>query len=137
MGESPRRSVRTAAELRDAINTALDAVVIVTVHAEQGKPVLLDAQLRDIMLSIDEYTDHLRNQWLEHHAGRLTVPTTDPENSPATVAKYIGAPVLVYVHSDGDTMTAVDHAPVRSNPRERAISRALILEALRLLEDTP
>ena len=124
MGESPRRSVRTAADLRDAINAALDAVVIVTVHAEQGKPVLLDAQLRDIMLAIDEYTDHLRHTWDLNHP----VPA---------VSTMRTGPALTYVHTDGETMTAVDHAPVRSNPRERAISRALITEALRLLEDTP
>lgn len=127
MGESPRRSVRTAVDLRDAINTALDAVVIVTLHDAENRGAVCEQQLRRVMLAVDEYIDHLRDMWA-HNPPPPAVPT---------VAEMRSGPSLTYVHTDGDTMTAVDHAPVRSNPRERAISRALILEALRLLEDTP
>lgn len=131
MGESPRRSVRTAAELRDTISNALDAVVIVTLHDAENRGAVCEEQIRRVMLAVDEYTDHLRNMWIEHHAGRLTLPTIEQVRATG--------PALTYTHTDGETFTAVDHAPVRSNPRERAISRALITEALRLLneDDTP
>lgn len=126
MGESPRHSVRTAVELRDAISNALDAVVVVTLNDPEKRDAICEQQIRRIMLAIDEYTDHLRDMWAHN------------QPPPAPTIVHVTGPALVYFHTGGDTITAVDHAPVRSNPRERAISRALITEALRLLnEDTP
>jgi hypothetical protein len=62
-----------------------------------------------------------------------TAVTAFLDDSRPTVAQLRSGPSLTYVHTDNDTMTAVDCAPVRSDPRERAISRALIAEARRLL----
>lgn len=123
MGESPSRSVRTAVDLRDAISNALDAVVVVTLNDPEKRGAICEEQISRVMLAIGEYTDHLRDMWARN----------PPPPAPTVV--HVTGPALVYVHTDGDTITAVDHAPVRSNPRERAISRALITEALRLLNE--
>ncbi|MER6602527.1 hypothetical protein [Streptomyces parvus] len=42
-------------------------------------------------------------------------------------------PCLLYASSRGDTITPVDHAVV-TDPRERAICRALLVHALALLD---
>lgn len=43
-------------------------------------------------------------------------------------------PALIYASSTGDAITLVDHAVV-TDPRERAICRALLVHALALLDD--
>ncbi|SCD42804.1 hypothetical protein GA0115253_1004512 [Streptomyces sp. Termitarium-T10T-6] len=43
-------------------------------------------------------------------------------------------PCVVYASSTGDAITLVDHMTV-SDPRERAICRALLVHALALLDD--
>jgi hypothetical protein len=48
------------------------------------------------------------------------------------VSSEIG-PALVYCHTDRGSVTAVDHQPP-SDPRERAVCRALLLHALALLD---
>jgi hypothetical protein len=45
------------------------------------------------------------------------------------------APRLVYAHTDGQGVTNVDRAPV-NDPRERALCRALLTHALRLLDES-
>jgi hypothetical protein len=51
-------------------------------------------------------------------------------------------PALTYTHTDGETFTAVDLSPVRvddsapNRRRERALCRALLVEALRLLDES-
>lgn len=125
MGESTRRSVRTAVDLRDAIAAAMTDATTRALNAGPTEAVDLGGPINSVMLAIDEYADHLRDMWAHN----------PPPPAPALV--HVTGPALVYVHTDGQTFTAVDHAPVRSNPRERAISRALITEALRHLEDTP
>ena len=73
-----------------------------------------------------------------HHEatyGTLHLPTVIPTAD--------RGPALVYIHTDGQTMTDVDRVAIHreSDPfgtgrRERAISRALITEALRLLDES-
>jgi hypothetical protein len=59
----------------------------------------------------------------------------------ATHAERTG-PALTYTHSDGKTLTDVDRAPVSvddtapNRRRERALCRALLVEALRLMDTT-
>ena len=115
--QSPRRSVRTATGLRDVIIDTLADTVAATLAATGSEDVDINPYIRRILEAADEYAQNR--------------PDTRP-----TVAQMRSGPSLTYVHTDNDTMTAVDCAAITSNPRERAISRALITEALRLLNDS-
>lgn len=115
--QSPRRSVRTLSGLRDVISDTLADTVTAALNAVGSEAVDINPYIRRILQAADEYADNR------------------PDTHPA-VAQMRSGPSLTYVHTDNDTMTAVDCAPVRSDPRERAISRALITEALRLLNDS-
>lgn len=63
MGESPRRSVRTAVDLRDAIAAAMIDATTRALNAGPTEAVDLGGPINSVMLAIDEYADHLRDMW--------------------------------------------------------------------------
>lgn len=115
----------TAVALRDKIAEALDDAVQ---DAGQNGPdeVDISRQLNRIMNAVGEYVDAIITRRKEH----------------VCIADIHAGPALVYIHTDGKTMTDVDRVAINGDPepigyaRERAISRALITEALRLLNDS-
>lgn len=102
----------------------IDSVIqqIATTCAETSSVPNLNGSLNRIMNAIGDYTDAIIDRGNEHRA--------------VTVADIVGGPALVYVYTGGGTLAAVDCGPITDNPRERAISRALITEALRHLDST-
>ncbi len=56
---------------------------------------------------------------------------------PSISIPFSSGPTLAYIHSENDTATLVDRIPVANdNLRERAICRALLQTALKLLDDS-
>jgi hypothetical protein len=56
---------------------------------------------------------------------------------PSISIPFSSGPTLAYIHSENDTATLIDRIPVANDKtRERAICRALLLTALKLLDDS-
>ena len=58
-------------------------------------------------------------------------------DQPSISIPFASGPTLAYIHSEDDTATLIDRIPVTSDKhRERAICRALLQTALKLLDDS-
>lgn len=61
--ESPRRSVRTAVDLRDAIAAAMADAAALALNAGNAEAIDLGAPINRVMLAVDEYTDLTGMRW--------------------------------------------------------------------------
>lgn len=123
-GHGPTPPRPSVVDLRATIDSVIEQLA--TTCAETGSIPDLNGALNRIMNAIGDYTDAIIDRGKEH----------------VCLADIHAGPALVYIHTDGKTVTDVDRVAINGDPepigyaRERAISRALITEALRLLDTT-
>jgi hypothetical protein len=115
----------SAVDLRASIDLALESLA--ETCAGNAEIPDLDPYLDRIMNAVGNYTDAIIARGKAHRE----------ERHPRTTG-----PALTYTHSDSQTFTAVDLSPVSvddtapNRRRERALCRALLVEALRLMDTT-
>ncbi|MFJ3793929.1 hypothetical protein [Kitasatospora sp. NPDC090091] len=71
-----------------------------------------------------------------HEPAGVTSPATRPASrrSDSISIAFSAGPTIAYIHADPGTATLIDRTTI-DDPRERALCRALLLRALRLLDD--
>jgi hypothetical protein len=115
----------SAVDLRASIDLALESLA--ETCAGNVEVPDLDPYLNRIMNAVGDYTDAITARGKAHRE----------EHHPRCTG-----PAITYTHCDGETFTAVDLSPVRvddsvpNRRRERALCRALLVEALRLLDES-